>query len=272
MTTQTTSGAVRTVEAVHSPRRPHARSATKVALLLTVVMAAAYLANFRFIYTGDTAAVRYVPFSILMRGSLNVDGWVEPYLAVYRSGKLNYGIYFASQSRGHWMSNYPILTPVVVTPLYIPAAWWLAHKQPPPTDQAWQFYAEAMEKLSAAVIAALSVAIFYLAMRRVLSPNASLVLALIYGLASPTWNISSQVLLLHGMSEFSFALLLWALLADDETPKSAFWIGLALALAAANKLSNVVVIAPIIVYFVWRHHRRAAPFFAPMVAIGTLVL
>src|SRR5207247_2717844 len=133
------------------------------------------LANFRFIYTGDTAAVRYVPFSILMRGGLHVDGWIEPYFRPHLEHKLNYGIYFASQSHGHWMSNYPILTPVVVTPLYVPAAWWLAHKQPPPSDEAWRFYAEAMEKLSAAVIAAISVGIFYLAIRKILTPNASLI-------------------------------------------------------------------------------------------------
>ena len=251
---------------------PRPAKAVKAAILLTIVMVVIYLANFRFIYTGDTAAVRYVPFSILMRGRLYVDGWVEPYFRVYLDHKLNYGIYFASQGRGHWMSSYPVLTPVVVSPLYIPAAWWLAHKQPPPTEQAWQFYAEAMEKLSAAVLAALSVGIFYLAIRRVLSPKGSLFLALIFGLASPTWNIASQVLMLHAMSELSFALLLWALLHDEESGQSAFWIGLALALAVANKLSNVVVAAPIVVWFMWKHRRRLAPFFAPLVAIGGLVL
>lgn len=255
--------------------------AWRTALLLTFVLWFAYLANFRFISTGDTTAVRYLPFSILMRGSLNVDGYVEPYFKPFLDGTFNYGIYFASQSRGHWMSNYPVLTPVVVTPLYLPAALWLAHRHVAPAAEAMKFWAGAMEKLSAALLAALAVTILYGALRRVLAERPALLLALVYAFASLHWSTSAQALWLHGMTELSLALLLWALVADRGDQRSAAWIGLALALAVANKLTNGVVALPIIVWFVGRSFRqpqvepaarRLLAFFAPQVVLGLMVL
>ena len=231
---------------------------------------AIYLGNLRFVSTGDTAAARYIPFSILMRGRLDVDPWIEPYLEVYRSGKVPWGIYFATQSHGHWMSIYPVLGPLVVTPLYVPASLWLLHKATPVSAAQMMFYAEAMEKLSGAVIAAIGVSIFYLALRKVVSPRASVVISAIFAFASPTWNISSQSLWLHGMTELCFALLLWALVNLDERPVSFFWVGLALALAMANKPTNAVVALPIIVYVLWRHPRRALPLFVPIFLVGTM--
>src|SRR5262249_5990879 len=106
---------------------------------------------------------------------------------------------------------------------------------------------------------------------KVLSRRSALVLGLVYATASPTWNISSQALWLHGVTELSLALLLWALLSDSGDSRGAFWIGLALALAMANKPTNGVVAVPIIIYFLWRHHSRWWPFFAPMFALGALV-
>lgn len=257
------------------------RRARWVAAGLFCLLAVVYVANLRNVGTGDTAAVRYVPFSILNRHSLNVDGYIDRLARPYLDGTIPYGVYFATRARGHWMSSYPLLTPVVVTPLYVVPAWWVEHKHIAPDSDAMLFLATAMDKLSGALLAALSVAIFYLAVRRVLPSRSSLLLTLVYGLASPTWTVSSQALWLHGLTEVSFALLLWALLADDGSNRSAFWIGLALALAVANKLTNGVVALPVIIWFCWRALRgdptlprapRLTAFFAPLVALGSLVL
>ena len=145
-----------------------------------------------------------------------------------------------------------------MTPLYFPAALWLRHIGGPRDAEQMRFYAEAMEKLAAALMAALSAGILFLALRKVTTARASLVIALVYALASPTWNISSQALWLHGMTELSFALLLWALVRDDGSRRAALWIGTALALAMANKLTNAVVAAPIIFYFCWRGRSRGS--------------
>jgi len=244
-------------------------SAPRAAALLAVFLFLAYLANLRYISTGDTDAVRYVPFSILLDARLDVDRFIAPHLEIYKRRGMPYGVYFATQSRGHWMSSYPVLTPLVVTPLYVPAAVWVSQRQPSP--RAMLFVAEAMEKLSAALIAALSAGILYLALRRLLPTGGALALTLIYALASPTWSTASQVLWLHGFTELCLALLIWALVRDDGSPRSALLTGLAIALAAANKPTNVVTVAPVFLWMLWKSRARALPLLAPIVMIGALV-
>jgi hypothetical protein len=76
-----------------------------------------------------------------------------------------------------------------VTPLYVLPAWWLSHQSPPLHPNF--AIVGTMEKLSASVLAALSGALLFLALRKVAARNVSLGVALIYGLASNTWAISS---------------------------------------------------------------------------------
>jgi hypothetical protein len=66
---------------------------------------------------------RFLPFSILLNHNLYLDQWMEARLSLPVGRE---GIYFAEKTRGHWMSGYPIITPVLVTPLYILPAWWVS--------------------------------------------------------------------------------------------------------------------------------------------------
>ena len=91
------------------------------------------------------------------------------------------------------MSSYPILTSLVITPLYVAPAWWLSHQPDAVPASTISLIADTMEKLSAGLIAALSAVVLYLALGRVVLPPGNLLIALIYGMASSTWSISSQV-------------------------------------------------------------------------------
>ena len=248
--------------------------------LLTVI----FLANLREMAPDDTVPTRYLPFSILTRQSLNVDGYIDLHLRSYLNGMIGYGPYFAAHVDGHWMSAYPIVTSIVVTPLFIPSAIYAAHRDIEPSSSKMRFLALASEKLSAAILAALGVALMYLALRRLLPESGALTLTFIYALASPTWNVSSQALWLENLNELSLVLLIWALLADRGTRRSAAWIGLALALAIANKLTNAVFAFPMIAWFCFREPRRAremeeatpgariASLFVPLAVLGLFVL
>ena len=121
---------------------------------------------------------------------------------------LRYGPYFVTESRGHWMSSYPILTSLLITPLYVVPAWWLSRQPDAVPASTISLIADTMEKLSASLIAALSAGILYLALGRIISGPGALVIALIYGMASSTWSISSQALWTHGLAQLAFALLL----------------------------------------------------------------
>jgi hypothetical protein len=172
------------------------------------------------------------------------------------------------------MSMYPIITPVVVTPLYVLPAWWISRQSPPlrPYSVGFILTANTMEKLSASLIAALSGAVLFLAFRKIASRNVSLVLALIYGLASNTWAISSQALWRHGLTELSFAFLLWALFRIPDSTLAPFWAGLALAVASANKPLDALLVVPFLLYFGRRRWKDLLLFLTPLVALGSAVL
>jgi len=237
-------------------------------LLLFVI----YNSNFRTIRWNDTLPARLLPFSLLLDHSLYLDQWVRPLLA--RRPDVNQ-LYFVRESHGHWMSSYPIILPIFVTPLYILPAWWLSRQSPPlyPYSNYFGLIADTMEKLSASLIAAISGAVLFLAFRRIASRKVSLVVALIYGLASNTWAISSQALWRHGLTELSFAFLLWALFRAPDSPNALSWAGLALTGAAANKpLEGVLVVAFVLYFVAHRQWRNLLRFLAPPVVLGSLVL
>jgi len=236
-------------------------------LLLFVI----YNLNLRTIGWDDSYPTRFLPFSLLLDHSLYLDHWIQPRLARPLGV---HGIYFAARSHGHWVSVYPIITPVLVTPLYVLPAWWLSRQSPPiyPYSPDFLVIAKAMEKLSASLIAAMSGAVLFLAFRKIASANVSLALALIYGLTSNTWAISSQALWRHGLTELSFAFLLWAPFRISDSPRAPFWAGLALAGAAANKPLDAILIVPFLFCFGRRSWKSLFVFLTPLVVVGCLVL
>ena len=249
------------------------RKASRIrgALLVFFLSFLIYNSNFRLIRIDDSVPARLLPFVLIVNHSFNLDGWVDSYLPRARGP---YGTYFVTRSHGHWMSTYPILTPLVVTPLYVPSARWLSQQCPPlgKDDVVATAIIDLMEKLSASLVAALSAAVLYLALRQTASPGPSLFVALVYGLASNTWTISSQSLWRHGFTQVGFALLLWGLLRRSAGRSAAFWAGLGAALAAANKPADAAFAALFLAYFWFRRRDQLAFFCAPLLVVGALVV
>jgi hypothetical protein len=241
------------------------------ALLLCLLLFVLYNLNLRLVRIDDSVPSRLLPFSLLLDHSFSLDGWVDPYLATATGP---YGIYFVQKSQGHWMSTYPVINSLVVLPLYVIPAWWLSHQPLDPStgDAVGRAVVDVMEKLSASLLAALSVGVLYLALRRIAPRSTSLLISLIYGMASSTWSISSQALWRHGLTELSFAFLLWALLRRPATGGYALGAGLALGLAAANKPAYAILAALFFIYFAREQRRQLGYFCVPMLVISSLLL
>ena len=239
-------------------------------LVLVLLFFAIYNSNFRWLLSRDSIPARVLPFSILLDGHLYVDDWVEP----YQQGRFARGAYYVTPARGHLYSVYPIFEPLVMTPLYIAPAWWLAHQNPQLAKGSFALTViiDTMEKFSAALIAALSAGVLFLALRRYVSPWASVIITLAYGFASNTWTISSQSLWRHGFTELSIALLILALSRDLDEGSGPFWAGLALAMAAANKPAYALLVLPTFIYFALNHRKRLLHFCVPLIIIGAAVL
>ncbi len=241
------------------------------ALVLCLALFAVYLANFRLVRIDDSVPARLLPFSLLINHSLYLDHWVEPYMP---SARGPFGVYFVERYHGHWISAYPIITPLVVAPLYVIPARWLTHLPPSLRYQPAIRVSliDVMEKLSASLIAVLSALLLYLAVSKLASVRTSLIVCLAYGLASTTWVISSQALWKQGMGELAFAFLLWALVRNPDSGLYPVYVGLALAVAAANAPPDGVMIFPFLIYFARQPVKRLARFVAPLAAIGIPVL
>ncbi len=240
------------------------------AWLILALLFLIYNANLRLVRIDDSLPARLLPFTFLMDHSIYLDRWLNPYLPSVHGP---FGVYFAARYHQHWLSSYPLITPLIVTPLYVLPAWWLAHLRPVPApgDIVLVALIDVMEKLSASLLAALSGAVLYSALRRVVPAVAAVVIALTYGVASSTWSISSQALWKHGLEELCFAVLLWALIADDGRRRYAIIAGVAAAAAASNT-PPFGLLALLLAVFFRRRRERLAAYLVPVVLIGGATL
>ena len=132
--------------------------------------------------------------------------------------------YWMTRTRQDQLASlYPVVTPLLVAPLYVPAVIWLnAHGwEQPQIDR----MAEVMEKLSASFLASVASVLMYLVLRRDGS-RWSLPLALAFAFGTNTWMISSQALWQHGTGELLIALALLLVLAPASPVRTvAPWCG-----------------------------------------------
>lgn len=215
-----------------------------ICLLLGLVFFLIYNANLRSIGAGDTYSARYLPLSIWKHHSLTLDP-IASQLAQGRElptgqKQPNAAFWMVKSPTGSIVSLYPIVTPVVVAPLYLPAVLYLDVKgwDPHRVD----FVARVMEKICASLIASMSAMLLYLLLRRRSPPATAVLLTIAYALGTTTWVISSQALWMHGLGGLLVVALLY-LLTGPCTPLRALGAGLACALLACNRQPDTILAA-----------------------------
>jgi hypothetical protein len=227
----------------------------RASLLLGLVCLLVYNANLRSISAGDTYPARYLPFGIWRYGSVLLDpistitaqGRPDPYWIVTGRG-------------GHAISLYPVVLPVLVAPLYLPAVACLHARGW--TDQSLDRTARVMEKLTASLLAASSAALLYLLLRRRAEPRDALLLTLAFAFGTTTWVISSQALWQHGLAEL-LAVGALLLLTGPCTPRRALAAGVLCGLIACNRPPDAILAAALGLYGLWWARRQA-----PLLAAG----
>lgn len=242
-------------------------------LLLGLVFFLIYNANWRSIGAGDTYPARYLPFSIWKHHSLALDP-IAPLVAQgmkvpAAQGELTAAYWMVKGPRGHLVSLYPVVTPVVVAPLYLPAVAYLNAKGWDP--QQFDHVARIMEKLSASLLASASTMVLYLLLRRRSPPGIAALLTIAFALGTTTWVISSQALWMHGLGELLVVALLY-LLTGPCTPWRAVGAGFICALLACNRQPDAILAAGFAIYsFRWAG-RRVPLFLAAAAVPVSLVL
>jgi hypothetical protein len=227
------------------------RDRLRASILIGLCCLLIYNANLRSISAGDTYPARYLPFAILHHQTIFLD----PIVKVASQGRGDGAFWLLRRPDGHIMSLYPVVVPVLIAPLYIPAVALL--QQRGWTDSRLDYLAKVMEKLSASFLAALSASLLYLLLRRRATARTALLLTVAYAFGTTTWVISSQALWQHGMAEL---LVIGALLAltGPCTASRTLAAGLLLGLIAANRPPDIVIAAALGVYGLFWAGRRLA--------------
>lgn len=235
-----------------------------VAILLGAVCLIVYNANFRTIGEIDSLSARYQPLILWQDQTLALDDHARLVAHGHPIAALDAGPPSAGRAPvfgppAFWVhpvddgyaSVYPVVTPLLVSPLYLPAALWLQGRgwSQPEYDRV----AEVMEKLSASLLAAIASVLMFLLLRREKVPWA-LPLAIAFAFGTNTWMISSQALWQHGTGEILVVVALLLCLAE-RTPRRLVLLGLVCALMAANRPPDALIAAAFGGYVVWRDRR-----------------
>jgi hypothetical protein len=175
-----------------------------------------YLASFRW-HGGDDIPNSMLPFELWRHGSLAFDD-VRAWATAPGMSDL------IKPVNGRLLSMYPVAPGVLAAPLYaVPALFVSA-----PTDT----FLHNLAKISGAAMTAASVVVFRRAAARRASPRWALDCALLYGLGSYAFSVSSQALYSHAPAALGVALGLLGLLSEGEAWSAAAGFGFALAWAA----------------------------------------
>ena len=126
------------------------RERLRASILIGLCCLLVYNANMRSISAGDTYPARYLPFAILQYHTI----FFEPIAKVAAQGRGDTAFWMMPRPDGHIISLYPVVVPVLVAPLYLPAVAFLHLRGW--SDQRLDHVAKVMEKLTASFLAALS--------------------------------------------------------------------------------------------------------------------
>jgi len=239
-----------------------------VPLLLSLVCFLVYNANLRQIGAGDTLPARYQPLILWKAGTLNLDAnarlvahghsiMANRNRPAGADGKVTYfepSAYWMVRTRQHqFASKYPVVTSLLVAPLYLPAVIWLNARgwEQPQIDRV----AELMEKVSASLLASVASILMYLVLRRD-GTQWSLPLAMVFAFGTNTWMISSQALWQHGTGELLIALALLLVVAPASPVRIAL-LGAVCVFVAANRPPDALVAGMIVLFVVWGRWRNA---------------
>jgi len=227
------------------------RRELRASLLIGLCCLLVYNANRRAISAGDTYPARYLPFALWRHHTVLLD----PIAPLTAQGRGDQAFWMVPVPGGHTISLYPVVLPVLIAPLYLPAVGYLHLRGW--TDWRLDHLARVMEKLTASLVAALSAALLYLLLRRRASAPIALLLTVAYAFGTTTWVISSQALWQHGLAELLVigALLL---LTAPCTPARALAAGLLCGLIAGNRPPDVILAAALGAYGLFWAGRRAA--------------
>jgi hypothetical protein len=207
------------------PLRPAVVAAALFLLCLTC-----YLANGRTlpaVKSADTLPNRLLPFSALAFHTITLDPFAAELAPDARK-------WWVQRRRGHFVSFYPIGPALFAFPIYLPVWAWLSASGRATAADLFAV-SPVTEKISASMIAALTVVCVYLTLRRWISARAAFLASVGLGLGTSMWATASQMLWQHGPVALGIAAGAFFLSDPEKSILSVSLAGLAYSLAIASR-------------------------------------
>jgi len=122
-------------------------------------------------------------------------------------------------------------------------------------------------KFAAATMAVLSVVVLYLLLKRLFDDRWAYILAVVYGVCTSTWTISSQALWQHGPAQLLVICCYYLILRNIDRPANTnvLGIGALSALAFFNRPTDGILLIPAIYYVLKEKRWLAVP---PFLIVG----
>jgi hypothetical protein len=217
--------------------------------------------------SGDTVPAAVLPLALINDHSIFLDG---PFLHglltddIIHSPGLEYAF---PEVNGHIVSFFPIVTPILVTPLYCFFSFLCWILNVPVTLTLVGTFA----KTSASCIAAASCVLVYLTVKELVPQKTALITTGVYAFATSTWSVSSQALWQHGTVQLLLILLIYCIVRDNR--HHSLWtivvMGIASGLFIFNRPPDALLLIPVIMYIV-KECRSRAVYYAAGCGIGGL--
>lgn len=243
-----------TKPAVASARSRPAR----VAVWLFVGSLALYNVNLREISSGDTVSTRLTAVRLARDFRLDLDSFFRG------SPPAEPLPFWVQHVGGHYVSTSPVLPSLLAVPVYFfPVR--LLWVDPPLINL--------LAKVSASLVAALSVVVVFLVLRILASERAALVATLVYAFGTSTWSVSSQGLWGHGPAELFLAAAIYWLLRGEDHRWAYDWAGLSAGLMFASRPQTAGLVgAALIGAAILRDRRRGVRCLVWFSAVALAVL
>ncbi len=257
------------------------RNTTLRLILLTFIV---YNANLRSITSFDTNPTRYLPISILKEFDLDLDEF--PFLHKYPEQKLHQKLKpeqdikenefprYLRYVRDHYMSKYPVMPAILSIPVYtVPVLFGLTEGAVSSMGfTQTEIVGTLLSKISGSLVVSISVGILYLTLLRITNKRSALWIALIYGLATSSWAVSSQGLWQSSMSQPCLAFAFYFFIKAKENTRNIIYAGIPLALSVACHPQNFIFVLIMFVYVIHKHRAQIIHFMAFPTIMATILL
>lgn len=198
------------------------------------------------ITSSDVAPATFLPAALI----LNQNFYFDFATSLVTDPGLQYAFLVEN---GHYVSLFPVVTPILVTPVYYLSYLISNLFGLPITPEDFII----LGKTSAALISAAAVVIFYCVAGELFRKRTALLATAVFALATPTWSISSQALWQTGMVELLLIALVYLIVKDGKEHRLLYLVlmGVLSGLFFFNRPPDALLLIPVIAYVLW--YRRA---------------